>query len=178
MMAPKITGKKRDTTRRSTVKSAIESVEAKALSRRSWTEKLEDRIVATFGTLRFLVFNIVLFVVWALINSDFFPAIEPFDPYPYVLLITIVSLEAIVLAVFVLITQRRQARVDSIREETELQLSFIMEQELTKVLKILSVLLKKTGIDPKKDPELKGLMEPLDIDDLEEQLEEQIEEAT
>ena len=176
-MASKVGGSKKVVSQRTTVKSAIESIEAKALSRRSWTEKLEDRIVATFGTLKFLVFNIVVFAVWVIVNSGFLPGVEPFDPYPYILLITFVSLEAIVLAVFVLITQRRQARVDSIREETELQLSFIMEQELTKILKILSILFKRRGIDPTKDPELKELTEPLDIDRLEDQMEEQIKEA-
>ena len=176
-MASKVGGSKKIAGRRTTVKSAIESIEAKALSRRSWTERLEDRIVATFGTLKFLVFNIVFFAVWVIVNSGFLPEIEPFDPYPYILLITFVSLEAIILAVFVLITQRRQARVDSIREETELQLSFIMEQELTKILKILSILFKRRGIDPTKDPELKELTEPLDIDWLEDQMEEQIKEA-
>ena len=176
-MASKVGGSKKIAGRRTTVKSAIESIEAKALSRRSWTERLEDRIVATFGTLKFLVFNIVFFAVWVIVNSGFLPGIEPFDPYPYILLITFVSLEAIILAVFVLITQRRQARVDSIREETELQLSFIMEQELTKILKILSILFKRRGIDPTKDPELKELTEPLDIDRLEDQMEEQIKEA-
>ena len=109
-----------------------------------------------------------------MINSKLIPGFEPFDPYPYVLLITIVSVEAIVLATFVLITQNRQAKIDSLREETELQINLTAEQEITKVLKILAVILKKMGVDTDQDPELQKMLEPLDPEEIERQLEEQL----
>lgn len=160
--------------RRRTIKSSIESIEAKERARRSWIEKLEDKVVSTFGTVEFLILNIFFFVGWIAVNSELIPSIEPFDPYPYILLITIVSLEAIILAIFVLITQNRQARIDSLREETELQVSLISEQELTKVLKILAVILRKMGIDVSEDPELQKMLKPLNPEEIEQQLEEQL----
>ncbi|HEB14038.1 MAG TPA: DUF1003 domain-containing protein, partial [candidate division WWE3 bacterium] len=117
---------------------------------------------------------LLFFAGWVAVNSDLIPAIEPFDPFPYILLITIVSIEAIILAIFVLITQNRQARINSLREETELHVNLISEQEITKVLKVLAIVLKKMGVDPTSDPELQKMIEPLNPEDIEKQLEEQL----
>ncbi len=160
--------------RRREIIRSIESFEAKKRARRSWVEKVEDRIVSVFGTTEFLIFNFIFFLGWVVINSGLVPFIRPFDPYPFILLITIVSLEAIVLAIFVLITQNRQSRIESLREETELQVDLISEQEVTKVLKILAVVLRKLGVDPKKDPELQKMLKPLDPEEIERQLENQL----
>ncbi len=166
--------KQRKTTRRQEIKRSIKSVESKAKAKRSWLERVEDKIVSTFGTAEFLLFNLLFFVGWIAVNSDLIPAIEPFDPFPYILLITIVSIEAIILAIFVLITQNRQARINSLREETELHVNLISEQEITKVLKVLAIILKKMGVDPTSDPELQKMIEPLNPEDIEKQLEEQL----
>ncbi|GMR18899.1 MAG: DUF1003 domain-containing protein [Patescibacteria group bacterium] len=160
--------------RRRALKTAVKSIEAKARGRRSPMERLEDKIVSTFGTVEFLILNLLFFAAWIAINSGVIPTVKPFDPYPYILLITFVSLEAIILAIFVLITQNRQERISSLREETELQINLISEQELTKVLRILAVILKKMGVDVGRDPELKKMLEPLNPEEIERQLEEQM----
>lgn len=159
-----------------TRRQVIESFEAKARAKRSWVEKLEDKITSIFGTLAFLVFNFIFFAVWIAVNSGVFPVIKIFDPYPYVMLITIVSLEAITLSVFVLITQKRQARVDDLRDEIELQVQLADEAEVTKVLGLLAVVLKKLGIDSSRDPELQRMLKPLDTEEIERRLEEQLKE--
>ena len=166
--------KQRKTTRRQEIKRSIKSVESKAKAKRSWFGRVEDKIVSTFGTAEFLLFNLLFFAGWVAVNSDLIPAIEPFDPFPYILLITIVSIEAIILAIFVLITQNRQARINSLREETELHVNLISEQEITKVLKVLAIILKKMGVDPTSDPELQKMIEPLNPEEVEKQLEEQL----
>ena len=53
------------------------------------------------------------------------PGIKPFDPYPFGFLTMVVSLEAIILAILVLISQNRASRVDDIREEIDLQVNII-----------------------------------------------------
>lgn len=86
----------------------------------------EGRLAGFFtyfsGTMGFAYFHAFWFTFWILANHGTFrPWIEPFDPFPYGLLTMIVSLEAIFLATFVLISQNRQALVDTYRELEEEQ---------------------------------------------------------
>lgn len=161
--------------RREQIQHTIESIEAKLKSRRSRLEKIEDRLVSIFGTVEFLIINAVIFTIWVIVNSGLVPWFKPFDPYPFIFLTMIVSLEAIFLAVFVLITQNRQERINSLREEMGLQIQLIDEQETTKVLKILAVVLKKMGVDITRDPEIVRMLTPLNQEEIERQLEEQLE---
>ena len=160
--------------RRLTIQTAIESIAAKMHARRSRIEKLEDRIVSILGTVEFLIFNLSLFGTWIVLNSGVISGLKPFDPYPHAFLTTTVSLEAIILAISVLITQNRQERINSLREEMGLQIDIITEQENTKILKTLAEVLKKMGVDVTHDPELKKMLEPLNQEEIERQLEEQL----
>jgi uncharacterized membrane protein len=160
--------------RRRTIQTAIESIETKLRARRSWAEKLEDRVVAVFGTTEFLILNILWFGTWLVLNSGMISGLEPFDPFPHIFLTTTVSLEAIILAIFVLITQNRQERINSLREEMGLQIDILTEQENTKILKIMAEILKRMGVDVTQDPELKKMLKPLDQEDIERQLEDQL----
>jgi uncharacterized membrane protein len=95
-------------------------------------------------------------------------------PYPFNLLTTAVSLEAIFLAISVLISQNRSARVDDIREELHLQINLIAEKEITKIMKMTAMLLEKHGVDVSNDPELKKLLKPVIESELEKKLEKEI----
>jgi len=160
--------------RRQTIQTAIESIEAKLRARQSLIERLEDRFVAVFGTTEFLFLNIAWFLTWLVLNLEVIPGLKPFDPFPHIFLTTTVSLEAIILAIFVLITQNRQERINSLREEMGLQIDIITEQENTKILKILAEILEKMGVDISHDPELKKMLEPLNQEEIERQLEKQL----
>jgi len=150
------------------------SMKAKADARRTPMEKMADLMTSKFGSSTFLWFNITFFLVWILINTGYIRTIEIFDPFPFVLLTTIVSLEAIILAIFVLISQNRTAKVDDLREETHLQLNLIAEQEITKLIKMLALLLEKNGIDISEDPELKKMIRPVSEEEIEKHLEKEI----
>ena len=56
--------KQRKTTRRQEIKRSMKSVESKAKAKRSWLERVEDKIVSTFGTAEFLLFNLLFFAGW------------------------------------------------------------------------------------------------------------------
>lgn len=152
----------------------LRSIKAKADARRTTTERLADWMTDTFGSIGFLIFNVLLFVFWVLINTGAVKGIQSFDPYPFMLLTTIVSLEAIVLAIFVLISQNRAARVDDLREEINLQVELIAEKEITKIMKMLIMLSEKNGIDLSNDPELKKLLRPVSEIAIERKLEKEI----
>src|SRR5205085_4206051 len=123
------------------------SIKAKADSKRTMREKVADRMTSIFGSIIFLLANALFFVVWIIVNTNLIKGISAFDPFPFTLLTTIVSLEAIILAIFVLVSQNRSMKVDDLREEVDLQINLIIEKEVTKVMKMLSLLLEKNGID-------------------------------
>lgn len=150
------------------------SIKAKADAKRTFMEKLADAMTANFGSNTFLWFNVVLFTAWLLINTNKIGFIPVFDPSPFNLLTNIVSLEAIILAIFVLISQNRTAKVDDLREETHLQLNLISEKEVTKLMKMVAMLLEKQGVDESQDPELKKMLRPISEEEIEKKLEKEI----
>lgn len=151
-------------------RKAIKSFKAKADAKRSPSEKFADLLTIKFGTVLFLSLNVVWFVAWILINTGKIPGIEPFDPFPFGLLTMIVSLEAIALAIIVLISQNREARISELREEIELQLNTVVEGEVTKIISLMALLLEKQGVKL-DDPELKKMLKPIDSAEMIRQLE-------
>ncbi len=151
-------------------RKAIKSFKAKADAKRTPSEKFADLLTIKFGTVMFLVLNVIWFVAWILINTNMIPAIEPFDPFPFGLLTMIVSLEAIMLAIIVLISQNREAHVSELREEIELQLNTVVEGEVTKLISLMAILLEKQGVKI-DDPELKKMLKPIDSAEMIRQLE-------
>jgi len=150
------------------------SIKAKADAKRTTTERVADWMTSRFGGMTFLSLNILVFVFWILINTNQIEGISPFDPFPFSLLTTIVSLEAIILAIFVLISQNRNSKIDDLREETHLQINLIAEKEITKVMKMIAILLEKQGVDLSQDPELKKLLRPISEEEIEKRLEKEI----
>src|SRR3989344_3807904 len=152
----------------------FQSIKAKADSKRTGTERIADWMTSHFGSMTFLSVNAFLFVFWILVNTNQIETISPFDPFPFNLLTTVVSLEAIILAIFVLISQNRNSKVDDLREETHLQIDLIAEKEVTKVMKMLAILLERQGVDLSRDPELKKLLRPISEEEIEKRLEKEI----
>lgn len=154
------------------------SIQARADARRTASEKLADWMTSRFGTLPFLVVNMIFFAVWLIVNCGVIPGITPFDPYPFVMLTTIVSIEAICLAIVVLISQNRAAKVADVREEIDLQLDVISEQEMTKLLALVAFLAEKHGYDVHHDKLLKQMLREINIGSLEDRLEKQLNGST
>lgn len=101
----------------------------------------------------FVYFHIIWFSVWIFINLGFL-GIKPFDPYPFGLLTMIVSLEAIFLSTFVLISQNRISAEADRRADLDLQIGLLTEHELTRVLIMLDAIQDKMGIENDTDEEL------------------------
>jgi uncharacterized membrane protein len=150
------------------------SLKARANEKSGIAERLADQMTLGFGSMVFLTINCIWFLVWMVINLGWVPAFPPFDPFPFGLLTMIVSLEAIILAIIVLISQNRAARIADLREEVALQVEEISEQEVTKILELLVQLLDSQGIDLAKDKELQTMLQPTDTDTLTEALEKEV----
>ena len=78
------------------------------------------------------------------------------------------------MAIFVLISQNRNSKIDDLREETHLQINLISEKEITKLMKMMEILLEKQGVDLSQDPELKKLLKPISEEEIENKLAKEI----
>jgi len=112
--------------------TASRNVNVEVEDRRSKVEKVADWIAAFSGSITFLMIHIVIFAVWILLNVDWLPGWKPpmFDPFPFGLLTMVVSLEAIILSVFVLLSQNRQASKERVRGDIEYEVNLKAELEI------------------------------------------------
>jgi uncharacterized membrane protein len=152
----------------------IKSLKAQADLKRSPAEKFADLLTDYFGTVTFLAINVAWFAVWVVFNLGLVPGVQPFDPFPFGLLTMVVSLEAIILAIIVLISQNRASRIDDLREEIDLRINTLAEEEVTKIIQLQLMLLEKNGVSV-DDPEVKEMMRPLSSVDIERTLERELE---
>ena len=146
---------------------AVQSLQARHNQKRSLFQKITDKLVSWSGTVAFLFVNIAIFVIWILLNRGK----QSFDPFPFVLLTTIVSLEAIILAILVLVSQNRQSKIADLRQEIDMQVNLITEEEITKLLKLVAGLYQAMKINIEPDSELEEMLKPTNWDYLEQRLE-------
>lgn len=154
----------------------FKSFEAESLRSRSVLTQLADTLTEICGSTTFLFLHILIFSAWIGINSGLVPEITPFDPFPFGLLTMVVSLEAIFLSIFVLVSQNRSAYINTIREETHLSVNLIAEEEITKALQILAEIRQEVGIK-KPDPELDKMLHRIDTSYLEQAIVSQLQNA-
>lgn len=123
---------------------------------RGLQERLADTITTFSGHMVFVYVHIIWFGLWILLNTGRM-GISAFDPFPYGLLTMIVSLEAIFLSTFVLISQNRLSAEAEGRANLSLQIGLLTEHEVTRVLQMLDAIQDKLGIDNDEDSELADL---------------------
>lgn len=128
-------------------------------TRRTIQDRFADVITNFSGSTLFLYLHIVWFGVWIGLNTGVLQTfgIEAFDPFPFGLLTMIVSLEAIFLSTFVLISQQRLSEIQDDRADLDLQIDLLAEYEMTKVLTIVDAIAHKLGLHEGRDPELAEL---------------------
>ncbi len=152
------------------------TLEAKSLRSRSWSTRIADQMTIWCSRPSFLYLNIAVFVGWIIVNTGLIPAIPVFDPYPFGFLTMSVSLEAIVLSIFVLVSQNRAAQIATLREEMHLRINLIAEREITKTLELLAEMRQHMGIK-KRDPELDQMLEEINMLNIEHSIEQQLDRA-
>lgn len=118
-------------------------------------------ITNIFGTLWFLLAFLLFVAIWICWNLNFFSGSHPIDIFPFPRLELSLSIFAIFLSIAVLISQKRQARLEKINEQVEFEVNLRAEKEVTKVLEMLRRIQDKLGIEI-DDPELDKMMKDLD----------------
>jgi uncharacterized membrane protein len=131
------------------------------IGQRTLQERIADAITTFSGTMTFVYIHIVWFIGWILANTGLF-SMRPFDPFPYGLLTMVVSLEAIFLSTFVLISQNRLTEHAEHRSDLDLHIDLLTEYELTRVLQMLHGIEDKLGIENTQDVELTALEKETD----------------
>ena len=112
--------------RHTATRNANEELEDK----RTMLQKAADWIAAFSGSIPFLLIHVVIFTFWLTVNWAGIPGVPQFDPYPFGFLTLAVSLEAIFLSVFVLLSQNRQAAKDRVHADIEYDVNLKAELEI------------------------------------------------
>jgi CRP/FNR family cyclic AMP-dependent transcriptional regulator len=110
--------------------TATRNVNEEVEDKRTLIQKSADWIAEFSGSIPFLAIHVVIFLIWILWNLDWPPGLPDFDPYPFGLLTMCVSLEAIILSVFVLLSQNRQVVKDRVRSDIEYEINLKAELEV------------------------------------------------
>ena len=149
----------------------VAHLEERAKKERTTGEQIAEYIANFCGSMAFVYIHLAWFGGWIVINS--FTA-WIFDPFPFTFLTLCVSLEAIFLSTFILISQNHETRLTERRNNLDLQVNMLAEQESTKTLELLQRIARKVGIDA-DDPESKELLEPADPEELLEKIKQAVE---
>ncbi|HWI79499.1 MAG TPA: DUF1003 domain-containing protein [Ramlibacter sp.] len=149
---------------------AMRQLEEAAMAKRTGADRVAAAIARFCGQMTFVWIHVVLFAVWIAYNT--MPWFKAFDPYPFTFLTLVVSLEAIFLSTFILISQNYDMRVSERRNQLDLQINLLAEQENTKALQMLERIAKKVGAHIGDDPQVRALEEATRPEALVEQIEE------
>lgn len=155
-------------------KRNIETVlklEEAAREQRTSTDRVADAIARFCGSMTFVWVHVIWFGGWIVFNL--FPGIKHVDPFPFTFLTLVVSLEAIFLSTFILISQNHDSRISEKRNHLDLQINLLSEQENTKMLALLQQIALKVGADGADDPHARVLQETTSPERLIQQMEQQ-----
>ncbi|HEY4184497.1 MAG TPA: DUF1003 domain-containing protein [Polyangia bacterium] len=129
--------------------TASRNVNQAAKDMRTTIQRAADAIAAWSGSIVFLMLHCLAFAGWIVVNMGLIPSFPVFDPYPFGLLTMAVSLEAIILSVFVLLSQNRQVAKDRVRSDIEYEVNLKAELEIAhlheKIDRMGSELLARLG---------------------------------
>ena len=109
----------------------------------------------------------VWFLSWILVNTFKVGDFPHFDPVPFPILDTIVAVEAIFLASFIVMRQSRLSRRSDERDHLILQVLLLAEKEVTAVLQIERQIAARVGLpEVAHDVEISQLSQNTSIDDV------------
>ena len=139
--------------------------EQEFLERRSRAECVSDSIAGFIGSLTFVVVHVLVFAVWIAWNA--WPGTRHFDPRPFGLLQTMVAMEAILAASFILMRQARTIRRSDERDHLMLQILLLTEKELTALLGMERQIATEMGLTrTANSAEVRDLSQHTSIDDV------------
>jgi uncharacterized membrane protein len=129
-------------------------------------EDFSGWLTSVIGTFHFLLAHILVLGGWVLWNTGFM-GLSIFDPYPFMLLTTTISIEAIFLSIFVLMSQNRDQKMADLRSRLDFEVDFRSEQEITKMLQMLEEVQNHLGVThDTEDADLRWMKKKLNLEQL------------
>lgn len=123
---------------------------------KSVQKRVADALTRFSGSMLFVYVHAIWFGVWIALNVGWLGR-KPFDPFPFSLLTLIVSLEAIFLSTFVLISQNHAGAIADKRAELDLQINLLSEHEITRLLMLMDAVADHLGVELSEKPEVEEL---------------------
>lgn len=150
---------------------SVAELERSFEERKSFMDRIADGIAGFSGSIFFIALHVLWFVIWFFINCGIIRGIPRFDPYPFILLCMIVSVEAVLLSTFVLMKQNRMQRRTEQRDQLNLQIDLLAEKEVTKILQVLRLICRRVGVsEADLDKELEEMTRMTSVDHLAERI--------
>ena len=148
----------------------IRELEEAAKRERRPSDRVAEAIAGFCGSMMFVWVHVVWFGGWIAFNV--IPGLPHIDPFPFTFLTLVVSLEAIFLSTFILISQNHDTRITERRNHLDLQINLLSEQENTKMIAMLQAIAAHIGAELGHDPHLKALSEETEPERVVQQIEE------
>ena len=142
----------------------IAQLEQQLVAHQSRTERWGGGVAGFFGSIRFVVAQVLFVAAWIVLNAKRIAGLQPFDPYPFPFLSLLVGLEFIFLTTGVLTNQKHQMRRSEQWSHLHLQLSMLTEQEVTENLKMLHMICQRLELEMRsRDQEVSELSQNTEI---------------
>ncbi|WP_437722202.1 DUF1003 domain-containing protein [Sorangium sp. So ce861] len=136
---------------------ALLQVRKESERNKGFQEALADAITKFTGSMTFVFLHATAFGGWIVVNTGVIPGLTPFDPFPFVMLAMIASVEAIFLSTFVLISQNRMQALADKRADLDLQINLLAEHEVTRLIELVDGISRHLEVPRTSDPHLEEL---------------------
>jgi uncharacterized membrane protein len=158
--------------------ATIVKMEEEFLQQRSAAARIVDAAVDAVGTMPSFLLHVCVFMGWILVNSGVIAGVGPWDPFPFILLTMFVSMEGVILALFVLMKQNRMSRRADERDHLHLQVNLLAEKEITTMLQLQQHIISHLKIPaPPSESEIRQLAEETAVENLASELREKLPDA-
>jgi len=147
----------------------VRKLEEAANQERTTSDRVARMIARFCGSMTFVWVHVIGFAGWIALNLV--PGVKHIDPFPFTFLTFIVSLEAIFLSTFILISQNQDTRISDRRNHLDLQINLLSEQENTKMLLMLQTIAEKVGAEIEPDEDVTVLAQETELEKVVAQIE-------
>jgi uncharacterized membrane protein len=143
--------------------------------KRSKANRIGDAIAGFGGNISFVILQLLFFALWIFLNVSNIAHFPHFDSIPFPLLDTIVALEAILLASFILMRQSGLAKRASEREHLMLQILLLTEREVSAVVRMNQLIAERLALPAiSADEEIQEMAKPTSIDNVAQTIQENL----
>lgn len=148
----------------------VSKLEAAAKEQRTSSDRVAEVIANFCGSMTFVWVHVAWFGGWVVLNL--IPSFPHIDPFPFTFLTLVVSLEAIFLSTFILISQNHDTKISERRNHLDLQINLVSEQENTRMIAMLAAIATQVGAELPPDPYSQALSQEIEPEKLVAQIEE------